>query len=165
MAKPGIRTRIPWEDQWNAPTLDQLWADQKESHAKALASFTEGALKFDGVESRLAWHGEAWRWTLELNLPALDLGGKEADQMSMAYIVPRPETPEVAVPLSPAFLEAIPMRRINRFVREPIRSARQAVEMHWGLFTPSAQTEVDHLLDLFKRKHKWLHQVKAEAEG
>ncbi|MEM7681651.1 MAG: hypothetical protein AAF288_06830 [Planctomycetota bacterium] len=166
MAKPGITARIPWEDRWNAPTVEALLKDHKESHAKAFNSFLEGASKFEGVALSIAWHGEAWKWAIEFNLPHAGLGGKEADQMSMAYIVPRPETPEVAIPLAPSFLEVLPMRRINRFVREPIRSARQAVDVHWGLFTPSAQTEVDHLLDLFKRKHKWIaltHPLPSQA--
>lgn len=156
MAKAKHAPLIPWANRWATPSADELWAPHKEAHQKALKSFFEGALGFDGMEQALAWHGEGWMWTFEITLAKANLGGQSAGQDAFAYIVPRPEFPEVVIPLSEAFLEIVPMRRLNRFIRDAIKSSKQSVDMHWTTWAPSAQTEVDHLLDLVKRKHKHL---------
>ncbi|MEM6552787.1 MAG: hypothetical protein AAF750_11765 [Planctomycetota bacterium] len=156
MPKIIIRSRLPWEERWTTPTLDQLWDAQKEHHKRVLPSFLEGTQAFDGLEQSLQWHGEAWMWTVEINFPEAELGGKAANQNAFAYIVPRPETPLVCIPLEEAFVEAVPMRRLNRFIRDGIKGAKQSINIHWAKWTPSAQTEVDHLLDLVKRRHKFL---------
>lgn len=156
MPKIIIRERLPWEERWTTPTLDQLWEPNKEHHRRLLPTFMDGALQFDGMTQALQWHGEAWMWSIEINLPGLGLGGKAAAQNAFAYIVPRPETPLVCIPLAEDFIQALPMRRLNRFVRDGIKGAKQSVDLHWAKWTPSAQSEVDHLLDLVKRKHKFL---------
>ena len=154
MVKVIIRDRLPWEDRWSQPTYDELWEPQKEHHKRLLPAFLEGLQKFEDLEHTLAWHGTAWCWTIEVNMPSADLGGKAADQESFAYIVPRPETPLICIPLTDETIESMPMRRLNRFVRDGIKGAKQSVEQHWGKWTPTAQAEVDHLLDLVKRKIK-----------
>lgn len=154
MAKVIINKLLPWEDRWNEPTLDELWAPNKEHHQRLLQGIYEGVTQFEGMERTLAWHGEGWKWTIEFNMPELGLGGKANGEDALAYIVPRPETPIVCVPLTDEQVETFPMRRLNRVVREGIKGAKQSVDIRWCKYTPSQPGEVDHLLDLIKRKIK-----------
>jgi hypothetical protein len=48
------------------------------------------------------------------------------------------------------------MRRLNRYIRDSIRLAKRAVDLYWATWTPTAMTEVEHLVDLVKRKRKAL---------
>ncbi|MEM9253173.1 MAG: hypothetical protein AAGB29_12560 [Planctomycetota bacterium] len=154
MAKaPVIKALSPWEDRWNVPELDtllnSLGAEKKESFTKMLADFDA----FPGTRQTLVWHGESWKWALQFDLTHPETG---AELGTMAYLVFFPETPTVCVPLSNEMVAAFPIRRLNRFVREAIRGAKCAVDVHWCLFTPSAGFEFEHLNDLYKRKHKFL---------
>ncbi len=144
--------RLPWEDRWTQPALEQLFEPFKDDRQKHLNMLLEGFNKFDGIEQKLVWHGEAWRWTLEFNLTTED--GR--DMGSVAYLVPNPEGLIVCIPMLAEQIDALPFKRLNKFIREGIRSAKVAVEQHWCKWMPSAMSECDHLIDLFKRKHKML---------
>lgn len=151
MAKAAIPTRLPWEDRWNEPTLEQLLKVQKDQHRKPLTTVIEQVAELEGVEQNLIWYGPAWKWTIEFRLPEVVRNG-EAEVL--AYVVPNPETPLVSVPLRDETVDALPIRRLNKYIRDGVKSAKQAVELHWAVWTPSAQTDAEHLIDLIKRKHK-----------
>lgn len=154
MPKVVIRKMLPWEDRWQEPTLASLWEPNKEHHQRLLQGFYEGVTLFEGLDRKLAWHGEGWKWTMEITWADMGLGGKAAGQDALAYIVPQPETPSVCIPLTDAQVETMPLRRLNRVIREGIKGAKQSVDVRWCKWTPSQPGEVDHLLDLLKRKIK-----------
>ena len=83
-----------------------------------------------------------------------DDNGREMDVM--AYFVPNPQTPIFCIPMRQELIAQLPLKRLNRYIREGIRSSKCAVELHWAMWVPTASTEADHLTDLFKRKHKIL---------
>ena len=147
----ATRSRLPWEDRWHEPTIDELIEPQKETIKRLVPGLLEQIEQLDGVERRLAWHGTSWKWTVEYPVPQ----AKEA-KYPLAYFVPNPEQAEICVPLRPEHIEKLPIRRLNRFIRDNIRSSKCAVEIHWAKFTPSSQAEAEHLMDLIKRKHKML---------
>ncbi|MEM6332628.1 MAG: hypothetical protein AAF823_04735 [Planctomycetota bacterium] len=154
MAKaPVIKALSAWEDRWNVPELDtllkSLGAEKKAAFRKMIDDFAA----FPGVSQKLVWHGISWKWTLQFDLTHPE---SQAELGPIAYLVFEPETPVVCVPLSNEMVAAFPVRRLNRFVREAIRGAKCAIDIHWCLFTPSASFEFEHLNDLFKRKHKFL---------
>ncbi|MEM8737075.1 MAG: hypothetical protein AAGG38_01165 [Planctomycetota bacterium] len=151
-AKAAEPTRSAWEDQWNPPTVEALMAELKEQHIALLTTLLERLEAYEGVEKSLVWHGDAWKWTLEYSLQTP--GGPARDPM--AYFVPDPESPVFCLPLREEFILQLPMKRLNRYIREGINSAKCAVEIHWARWSPSAMTEVEHLTDLIKRKHKFL---------
>lgn len=145
-----IPPRLPWEDRWVTPTVEQLLEPLKDQQKKIVPELIERVMGFEGVTQRLVWHGTAWRWTLEFALA----DEKGNDLGPMVYLVPNPAGAIFCMPLHGETIEALPMKRLNKYVREAIREAKCAVEIHWCIWTPSAQTEVEHLTDLIKRVHK-----------
>ena len=142
-----------WEDRWNPPTVEALLAEQKEQHQHLLKHLLEQFGEFEGVETSVIWYGTAWKWTVQFTLNHPD-AGEVPDPM--AYFVPDPESPVMCIPLREEQIDQLPLKRLNRYIRDSIRSAKCAVSVHWCKWNPTAMTEVEHLLDLFKRKHKML---------
>lgn len=157
MSKTAYTTRLPWQDRWNEPTLEELLEPikAKEAHFKALSNVMAGIEAYEGVERRIVWMGQGWQWCVEYLLEDHHETGPENPD-AMAYFIPDPEQPTFCIPLHDAHIEQIPLRRVNRFIRDQIRSAKCSVAIHWCKWSPSAQTEVDHLMDLIKRKWKIL---------
>lgn len=155
MSKTTYKPRLPWQDRWNEPTLDDLLKEIKETHRKPLDNIMAGIESYEGITRRIIWTGQAWQWTIEYTLEGChETGGENPN--AMVYIVPNPEAPIVAIPLRNEQIEQIPLRRLNRFIRDQIRSAKRPVDIHWCKWTPTAQTEVEHIMDLYKRKWKIL---------
>jgi len=137
-----------WEDRWNAPTLEALLAPLDENRHKQITALIDRISEYPGIGHKLIWHGVSWRWCLQMNLHT------EAGEREFAYIVPHPETPTIWFPMSSHVVDRLPMRRLNRYIRDGIRSAKMAVDVHWAKWPPTAGTEVEHLMDLVKRLHK-----------
>lgn len=153
MSKTSYTTRSPWQDRWNKPTVEQLLEPIKETHRKAIDNIMAAVEEYEGITRDVVWSGEGWQWTVEYLLDGHHTSGPESPD-AMAYLIPDPELPILAIPLKDEHIEQIPLRRVNRFIRDQLRSAKCPVELHWCKWTPSAQTEVDHIMDLFKRKWK-----------
>lgn len=150
MNKAAIPKRSVWEDRWSEPTADQLLETLKEHHRKPIEWLMEQVHTLDGIEQQLRWYGKAWKWTIELTFR--DADGN--DLGVLAYIVPNPETPVVSVPLQHETYNELPMRRLNKYIREGVRSAKCAVELYWAGWTPTSKSDAEHLFDLIKRKHR-----------
>ncbi|MEX0653401.1 MAG: hypothetical protein WD534_12330 [Phycisphaeraceae bacterium] len=150
MAKPAIKPRLAWEDRWTQPTLDQLLAPLRDQTREIFQAMMEQVEQIEGAQQQLIWYGPAWRWTIEYRIPV----GEE--MTNLIYLVPNPETPVVSIPLPEHIVDQLPVKRLNKYVRDGIRSAKCAVELHWAVWSPNARTEVEHLGDLLRRKHKLL---------
>jgi len=144
--------RSCWENRWTQPSFEQVFEPFQEDRRKHLTMLLEGFGQFAGVEKRLVWHGDAWRWTVEFILVTED--GR--DLGILAYLVPNPDGLVLCIPLLAEQVDGLPFKRLNKFVREGIRLAKVAVEQHWCKWNPTAMSECDHLIDLFKRKYKML---------
>lgn len=151
---PNIEKQLAaWEDRWNKPELQAMHAQLKEQHQNLLANLLAGIEAYENIEKDLVWHGPSWKWTIEYSLtgptklPVTD---------PMAYFVPNPETPLLCIPLRLEHIAELPLKRLNRYVRDEIKTAKCAVSVHWCTWNPTAMTEVEHLLDLIKRKYKLL---------
>jgi hypothetical protein len=142
---------IPWHDRWNEPTLDQLVAPIDENRRKAADSLIEHTGNFEAVERTIIWYGQSWRWTIQFTLP-----DAQGDPHVLAYLVPVPNAPIFCVPFREDILTRLPLRRLNKYIRDGLRGAKCAVELHWAMWTPSNNVEVEQLIDLIKRKHKLL---------
>ena len=151
-------TRVPWEDRWNVPTLDQLLDPVEEVRERILRDFLDAVRGLGEVELERVWHGSSWRWTIEARLTAEVTHKEEGERPVLAYAVCYPEAPLVVVPLTDHQMRKLPIRRLNRVVRENLRLAKRSVDLHWGHFNPSNNVDLEHLIDLVKRKHKMLQQ-------
>lgn len=143
----------PWEDRWSAPTLEQLLKPVDENRHKQITALIERISAYEGIAHELVWHGNSWRWTLQITLET------ELNKLPFAYIVPVPEAPILCFPMSDETVNRLPLKRLNRYIRDGIRGAKCAVDTHWAKWTPSAGTEVEHLMDLVKRLHKIYNTV------
>jgi len=155
MAKAPAYTSLSiWEDRWNQPTADELIASITEDRRSYIVELINHARSFETYEEEVIWAGTGWHWTLVFRMP----GGDDTAQDTFCYIVPRHEEPLICIPLTKEVLEKLPIRRLNRLVRDELRLAKRGVAMNWAMWTPSMNTETEHLKDLLKRKHKLTHE-------
>jgi len=150
MTTTEYEVKNPWEDRWAQPELEQLLAPLDEQRRKVVDILIEMIGDYEGVHLSVIWHGTAWKWTLQFSLYGPD--GNLID--TLAYLVPKPEAPVLCVPLRPSTVEKLPLKRLNRYIRDGIRVAKRAVDIYWAVWTPTAVTETDHLRDLIKRRYK-----------
>lgn len=151
--------RLPWQDRWTQPTVEQLLHPIEEQRRKIVQALLEGIQGYEGVQTQIIWYGPSWKWTLHFTLH--NDAGEEIE--TLAYLVPAPTAPILCIPLRDEMIEKLPLRRLSKYVREGIRLAKCAVEVHWAVWTPSQNPEVEQLMDLIKRKHKMLRAADAEA--
>ncbi|BAM04255.1 hypothetical protein [Phycisphaera mikurensis] len=162
--KPGMPLTPPpsvWTNRWAPPTDEELLSNltgNTENHVRNLIQRVEDAAP--GIQRKVIWHGMSWRWTIQFTSPSI-LGYNDASDQEdepgrdlLYTIVPNPLEVLVVIPLRPEHLEHLPIRRLNRYIRDGIRNAKWAVDLRWVKWIPTANTEVEHLLDLLKRKAK-----------
>lgn len=149
---PGL-----WENRWSEPTADQLMENIIVDRRSYVAELRKYIHEFERYEENVQWSGAGWHWSLAYRLP----GAPDEARDTFAYIVPRPNEPLFCVTLTDNLMQKLPVRRLNRAVRENLRSAKRGIALHWATWTPNMNTEVEHLKDLLKRKNKLL----IDAEG
>ncbi len=152
----------PWFDHWNTPTAEQLLKDVKETHLTVLPTLREQLRQMPGVEERVVWMGDAWKWTLEYTLPGHHVSGPESPD-AFCYLVPATDTltphqesPLLVLPIADSFIDFVPFKRLNRYVRDGIKSGKLAVDLIWVTWAPGPGPELEHLIDILKRKYKFL---------
>ena len=155
MTEMTQQERLPWQNRWSSPAMDDLIQPIQDQSRKALSTLMDQIAGLDGLEQRLCWNGPSWRWTIEYRLEHPPKSEEEEPE-AVCYLVPNAERPVVCVPLTNAVVEKLPMRRLNKLVRNGIRSAKCAVSVHWATWNLTASAEVPHLFDLIKRKRKLL---------
>ncbi len=156
MAKAPIADLPPWKDRWRVPTVESMIEPYKETQQKILHQFIDGISVLEGVTRGLVWHGPSWRWTMQFDL-AEAAGNPSSEPLDpLALIVFNPELHQLCVPLREWALRQIPIKRLHRFVRDQIRPAKRAVDIHWALLTPNTPHDAEQSVDLVRRKHKLL---------
>ncbi len=152
----------PWFDHWNTPSPEQLLKDVKETHLTVLPTLREQLRQMPGVEERLVWMGDAWKWTFEYTLPGHHVSGPESPD-AFCYLVPATDTltphlesPLLVFPIADSFIDFVPFKRLNRYVRDGIKSGKLAVDLIWITWAPGPGPELEHLIDILKRKYKFL---------
>ncbi len=146
----NLTPALPWQERWTEPTLEGLLAPIDPQHRQVFEALMAELEKYEDVSYSFKWYGPSWNWTLEYAF--VDAKGKTIE--TLGYLVPRIELPVVCVILTDAQIDGLPIRRLNRMIREGIRSAQCAVQVHWCKWTPHNHSEIGHLVDLIKRKRK-----------
>jgi len=141
--------REAWENEFREPSLDELRGMFNENEVRLFDSCLEGAEALGGVTGRISWEGVPWRWCVRFEHP-------EAGEQPFAYLAPSPEGPELCVPLTSECVDSIPLRRLKRYGRDAIVKAKKVGSTRWPSWTISAKTELEELLDILKRKHRFL---------
>ena len=152
MSTNTLTRRLAWLDRWNQPTQDQLIEALKPHQQKNFTRIIDALKEYGNVQQNLIWYGASWKWTLHFHM-----GATQGDESrTMCYIVPNTESPVLSLPFDVHFLASLPSRRLSKFVRDGLKSAKCAVNFHWASWTPGLDNEVTMLLDLLKRKYKYL---------
>lgn len=140
--------REAWENEFREPQIEDLRGMYEESALFLYDAVRAGALALDGVTEELAWEGIPWRWCLRMSHPN--------DTGVFAYIAPMPTGPELCLPLTTECVESIPLRRLKRYARDNIVKAKKVGSDRWPSWRVNAKTELEELLDMLKRKHRFL---------
>jgi len=146
-AKP--LSRIPWEDQFNTPSLTDLRIHYNRQLGQLVESARARLLEFAAVSEELEWMGLPWRWTMVFRA--------EGDaEHALAYLIPHREKPILALPLTDAQVAALPTSRLRKFIREGIEHGRRVGDTRWVAYEVTNKTHLELVLELIKRKHKFI---------
>ena len=153
-AKAPVRSA--WEDRFRRPEADELNAH----YNKQLGSLFEAArtklLSFDSVTEEVRWQGLPWRWCLRYSTE-----GDTTD--AWTYLVPDPLGPIVSVPLTVEMIDAMPMKRLKKHVRDGVVFGKRVGQVVWASWQTTNRTQLDEVLDVAKRKHKYVAELKPSA--
>jgi hypothetical protein len=149
MSAATTTAKEAWENEFREPSLDELRGMYQDAELRLFDSCREGAEELDDVTWRINWEGVPWRWCLRFEHP-------EDGEQPFAYLVPAPEGPELCVPLTSECVDSIPLRRLKRYGRDGIVKAKKVGSVRWPSWTISAKTELEEMLEVLKRKHRFL---------
>ncbi|MCA9293394.1 MAG: hypothetical protein KDA20_06240 [Phycisphaerales bacterium] len=148
-----LNARPSWEDRFRQPTLDEL----REAYApnpqagKLFETARERLLGYPDVTETIEWQGLPWRWTI--------VYGLQGDPTrALTYLVPDPAGPKVAVPLTGEMIDAMPLRRMKKHIRDGLSTGRRVGGTIWACFDIGGKQQLDEVLDLPKRKVKYITQ-------
>ena len=146
---------ISWQNRWETPTLESLLSPLNPQHRSVFTELMIALEKYEDVTYEFHWYGPSWNWTLEYYFKNSKTKNKRGE--TLCYLVPNVDGPVLCITLDDHQMESMPMRRLNRMIREALKSAKSAVQLHWCTWTSSSNAEVLHLTDLLKRKVKLVH--------
>lgn len=137
---PASPARAPWEDKFSAPT----WTVLREAFPKpvvpVLEHVRERLLSVTGVRETLSWHGIPWRWSLRYQA--------EGEAVPMAFLVPNPAKPLLAVPMTMGQIDRLPQRRLPRTIRDAILHAVEIDGVRWPAWEITSKAQADEVLML-----------------
>ena len=85
--------------------------------------------------------------------PIKDMRAYRAFLERIGYLVPQPAKPLLALPMSSEMVQALPMRRLPKFIRDVIVLSPKVAGVHWMQWELSGRGQVDELVGLARRKH------------
>ncbi len=147
----GYSKRSAWEEQWETPTLPKLLEVYDDEQKQIIVHQMNEIEALGQMRQEFKWYGNSWKWTIEYLFD--DHKGKE---QTLAYVVPALDSMMIWVPLLDDEIAELPLKRLTKFVREAIRIANFAFEVHWAKWSPNSVGEVNLLMELIKRKRKRL---------
>lgn len=154
----AARCRSPWEDRFRRPSADDL---RGHYTTRALAHLAETAREelasLPGVAESIEWQGVPWRWTWVYR--------SKGQAMPLAYLVPDPEHPQIAAPLSAAMVETIGLARLKRYARDGIAVSRQVAGVHWPSWEITLKSQLDEVMDLVERKQRAMAGARETVRG
>ena len=146
----------PWANKFRKPSADELLAQYGSKQLSQLVGGARSELAgLNGIVETLSWNGVPWRWSFEYRTDGLCLSGPpQAPRQALAYLVPDPLRPQIAVPLTAEMIDLLPVRRLKRFVREGIVHGRIVAQVYWPSWEFALRSQLDEVMDLVVRKHR-----------
>jgi hypothetical protein len=142
----AAKKKSPWEDQFTEPTLEDLLAAYPKPNRQLFEHARGFMLGLDDVTETLGWQGLPWRWCLTFEIP-------KDPTRAWAYLVPDPERAKVAIPFNGEMLQAMPMHRFKRHLKDVFAGSMDVGGKFWPTFDISSRSQLEDVLDLVKRKY------------
>jgi hypothetical protein len=140
--------RVAWEDKFRQPTQEELIRSITGAEpAEHLRELRKRLLSLEGVNERVEWQGVPWRWTLVYSC-AMD------PTRAFAYLVPDPAHPQVAIPLTVAMVQTIPLKRMKKAVRDGVMFSKFVAGVYWPCWQLEAFPQIDELSEILQRKYR-----------
>ena len=133
-----------WADQFTTPSAASLLAAASPPAAELLALARERLSAVDGASESIEWLGLPWRWTLTFSR-----GGHEP---ALAYLVPDPATPRIAVPLRHEIVHAIEPKSVSRAIRDEILACTHVAGVYWPSWELTSRAVLDEAMKLVALK-------------
>ena len=158
MAKKTVYPTLNcWENRWQQPTPKDLFNEIDPNRLNAFKAIDEFLIALPKIERRISWLGDEWKWCFEYLLEGFCDPQQTDGLQAFAYIVPLQEFPIICLPFFDDFLSSMEhYRRLNRYIRENIQSAKLAVNVIWAEWSPIANTEVEHLSSFCQMHYNYL---------
>lgn len=151
--------RSRWADKFREPTLDALLSDLADkSGAPAFTTLRTNLLGQPGIEETVEWLGTPWQWTLVYRCDS-------DPTRALAYLIPDPSRPQVCVPLTHPMVQAIPLRRLKKGIREGINYSKMVAGTYWPTWALASAAATEDILDLITRKYKFVHAGQESLAG
>ena len=151
-----IQTQLPWQDRFTEPTPESLRGSLPEESILFLDRIRQTLLGHKGVSEKVGWYGINWCWSIEYRM------GRKNDLM--AVLVPSPTDLQLAIPIEPSFVNALPYRRLKRSIRDGLDLARAPFDTRWAVWSINQAHMLDDLDELLNRWDKHLRDG-STAEG
>lgn len=147
MAAQAIPKRAAWEDRFREPTPDELLKALTGPGAEAAAELRSRLLALSGVGEQTAWQGVPWRWALVYTC-------QMDPTRAFSYIIPDPARVQVAVPLTAAMVQSLPLKRMKKAVRDGIMFSRFVAGVYWPAWALETVGQLDELYEIVQRKYR-----------
>ena len=134
-----------WENRFSTPDARALAAAIIEPCRAAFDAVLARLDSLEGASREVRWLGVPWRWTLAYR----------CDGEDVAFLVPDPQRPLLALPLAVAWLDGTDVKRLSRPVREGLARARvvgPTAWAEWELTSVTLATDLGRLLARAERE-------------
>lgn len=145
--QPG--RQLAWENRFQTPEVEDLGSHYNKQVRNLIDSARELLSGFDGVEEQVSWEGLPWRWTMVFTMP-------NDPTRAWAYLVPHPEAPQLSVPLTGEMIDALPLRRMKKHIRDGVAFGTRVDNTLWATWEITSKSHLQDVLDVAKRKHKFI---------
>lgn len=147
MATARRLARTPWMNRFATPDFDGLRGHYHKHLGDLFHHARERIHAFSGMSERLDWLGVSWRW-------AYVYTHDQAPGRAWAYLIPNPERPMIAAPMTIEFVRTLPLRRLKKYVRDGLASAKRTGDILWPTWEVMGKGNLDDVMDLLNRAHK-----------
>lgn len=138
--KGWSKSRTPWEDRFRCPSAQDLTSHYRNRQLATLFDLAKDHLSaIAPFAPRITWQGVAWRWSVTWHDPS-EPAGPDGLPRPRFYLVPHPEGPTVACPMTEEAFTNLPRRGLGRNAREGLDQSRQIGDVRWASWRVTNRT-------------------------
>ncbi len=141
-----------WQDRFVTPNPEALVAAVRAAETAA-THFDElrDALNTDlALRETLGWHGIPWRWSFAYTVP-----GHPDQTHPLAYLIPEPARPQIALPIRADAADAIGATKLHRSIKDGLANGKLVGDTLWAEWELASVPRIPDLITLLRviREH------------